>query len=45
MARTSAFTGGDSFALGSRITFGSLDFLTTATIHGGTLDFTHSPMW
>jgi hypothetical protein len=45
MARTSAFTGGESFAPGSRIMFDSLDFLTTATIHGGAFDFTHSPMW
>jgi hypothetical protein len=31
MARTSAFTGGKSFAPGSRIMFGSLDFLATVT--------------
>jgi hypothetical protein len=31
MAQSFAFTSGETFALRSRITFGSLDFLATAT--------------
>jgi hypothetical protein len=31
MAQSSAFAGGKAFALGSRITFSTLDFFTTTT--------------
>lgn len=32
MVQSPAFNGGKNFALGSRVTFGSLDCLTTATV-------------